>query len=71
MQPPDSDNLPQVQTESKGEYCFVASLTNGGFGYRYGAYVEGHRSWWLYRSPPVDPDLTIGVFADWMHGFSN
>lgn len=45
MQPPDSDNLPQVQTESKGEYCFVASLTNGGFGYRYGAYVEGHRSW--------------------------
>lgn len=27
MQPPDSDNLPQVQTESKGERCFGDFMT--------------------------------------------
>lgn len=34
MQPPDSDNLPQVQTESKGECCFGQSLSAEGARYQ-------------------------------------
>lgn len=50
MQPPDSDDVPQVQTESEGAYCSVFFITYCG------SHVQGHKS-------NVGVDFNTSVFA--------